>query len=96
MFDELVLSDLIPWGFAAVIVSGGAGFLRASRLRSLLIWTWSLLPLLLIGFIFLVNRSTDGWPFLMLLLAFLLLPWATLTTLSYNLVRRSREIKAGR
>jgi hypothetical protein len=69
LFDELVLSDLIPWGIAAVIVSGGLGLLRPSRLRSFMIWIWSLLPLLL--------------------------SWAALTTLSYNLVRRSREIQAG-
>jgi hypothetical protein len=95
VFDELVLTDLIPWAVAAVTVAAALGSLRRSRLRMLLIWIWSLLPLLLVASVPVVSRSFDGWPFLILLLIALLLPWATLTILSYNLVRRFREIQAG-
>ena len=51
--------------------------------------------MLLIVSVLVIIRSIDGWPFLALLLAMLLVPWLALTTLSYNLVRRFREIQAG-
>jgi hypothetical protein len=95
MFDELHLSDLIPWGVAAVVVACALGLLRRSSLRTWLICGWTLLPLLVVSTLFLFDPSVEGLSFLGLLLAGMLIPWAVLTVLSYNLVRRVREIMAG-
>lgn len=101
MFDEILLSDLVPWAVAAVVVAAALGCLRRSRLRSGLIWTWSLIPIgfvALIALIALVASDGDmasGLSFLAILLVAMLLPWAGLVLLSYNLVRRFREIHLG-
>jgi hypothetical protein len=94
MFDEVSLSDFIPWGVAAVIVACALGLLSKSRLRSWLIWSWTLLPLFVVSTVLLFSPSVEGLSFLGLLLAAMLLPWVALTVFSYNLVRRIREIMA--
>jgi hypothetical protein len=94
MFDEISLSDFIPWGVAAVFVACALGLLSKSRLRSWLICGWTLLPLFVVVTVFLFSPSVEGLLFLGLLLAAMLLPWAALTLFSYNLVRRVREIMA--
>jgi hypothetical protein len=96
MFEELYLYEPVPRGIAAVVIAGGLGCLPKSRLRTLLVCGWTLLPVLLVIRGFLFFPSIAALPSLGLLLTATLLPWAALTLLSYNLVQRIRGIVASR
>ena len=101
MFDDLWLSDLLPWGIGAVIVAAAMGFLPKSRLRFWLATLWTLLPALLCFAALLISVAEDpgAWSaalgFYGVFALITLPPWAALAGLSFNLVRRLREISIG-
>lgn len=89
--------DTEPSGFAylaiiASVVAGALGFLPRSHLRSILIWAWVLVPLI---FSLVYARSFDELGFSIAFAVILIIPWAGIVVLSYNLVRRFREIHLG-
>ncbi|MDB5697877.1 MAG: hypothetical protein JWN69_681 [Alphaproteobacteria bacterium] len=89
--------DTEPSGFTylaivASVVAGALGFLPRSYLRSILIWAWVLVPLI---FSLVYTRSFDELGIGIAFGVTLLIPWAGIAVLSYNLVRRFREIHLG-
>jgi len=92
---EQDVTPLFIWAAAtAAVVAAALGFLPRSRLRSALIWAWVSVP---VGLVLLVGFMTDFTPVevpVELLIA-TLIPWAGIVVLSYNLVRRFREIHLG-
>lgn len=98
VFDELAMRDLIGWAIAAVIVAGLIGMLRTSRLRSVLICVWAVAPFLIAGPTVAVSSGRDSsgsLPFMLTIGLAVGVPWNVLVLLSYNLVRRFREVKVG-
>jgi hypothetical protein len=70
------------------------GMLRRSRLRSALIWVWVSVP---VGWVLMVEFMIDSTSVEGVLehLILTLIPWAGIVVLSYNVVRRFREIHLG-
>lgn len=95
MFDELYLSSLAWVSVVAAVVASALGFLPAGRLRLCLITAWTLMPLWLITASVAMDWSVSrAWMFGLILVLLALPPWAVLTLLPFNLVRRVREIYA--
>ena len=92
MFDELYPSTLAYWGIAATLVGAALGLLPASRLRFGLVMVWALVPVWLVAITVVISGA---WIFGLVLMAIALPPWALLTLLPFNFVRRVREINAG-
>lgn len=98
MFDELMIQEV--WRLALIAAVGGAvlGALPRSRIRSVSIWTWALIPLAVAAAALCFTDSGQlgsSLSFVGLFLLASMLPWAGLVLLPYNLVRRARELHAG-
>lgn len=94
MWEEDV-TPLFFWAaVTASVVAAALGLLRRSRLRSALIWIWVLVP---VGWVLMVEFMTETTLVEVVLvhLILTLIPWAGIVVLSYNLVRRFREIHLG-
>ena len=102
MWDGIDATTLIGVALVAIAVATFLAFLRRSRTRSILIVIWTALPFLValasnIATVF-DSHSFDGTAFFGFTAVFTLLllpPWALLTLLPFNLVRRWREITVG-
>lgn len=102
MWDGIDTSTIASWGAVAIAVGGSLGFLRRSKSRTILIALWTALPFIIVCAASVATsfdmRSID-WPmaigFTAVFTMFLLPPWALLTLLPFNLVRRWRKINAG-
>lgn len=102
MWDELPVSTLVGLAAVSVAVGIGLGFLARSKTRTALVVVWTALPFLLA---LLANvaaaidtNSFDATAFFGFTAVFsfvLMPPWALLTLLPFNLVKRWREIEAG-
>lgn len=101
MWDEIAVSTLVGLAAVAIAVAAGLAFLKKSKARTTLIFSWTSLPCLLViaasvatvldhGF-----DATAFFGFTAMFSLFLLPPWALLTLLPFNLVRRWREIGSG-
>lgn len=100
MWDGLSTTTLVAWAAGAIAIGAGLGFLPRSRWRLSLIGIWSAAPVLLIawatGMTALDMGSVDltgSLGFAAVFTLLLLPPWALLTLLPFNLVRRYREIQ---
>ena len=91
MWEEDVTPLFIWAAVTASVVAAALGLLRRSRLRSALIWTWVSVP---VGWVLMVVFMTDFTSVEVVLehLMLMLIPWAGIVVLSYNVVRRFREI----
>jgi hypothetical protein len=100
MWDGLSTTMLIALAVVAVVVGAGLGLLPRSRWRFTLIGIWSAAPVILVlwatGMTAVDMRSIDlpmSLSFAAVFTLILLPPWALLTLLPFNLVRRYREIQ---
>jgi hypothetical protein len=94
MWEEDV-TPLFFWvAVTASVVAAALGLLRRSRLRSALIWIWVSVP---VGWVLIVALMTHTTLVEVVLehLILTLISWAGIVVLSYNLVRRFREIHLG-
>ncbi|HEY6916641.1 MAG TPA: hypothetical protein VI381_03275 [Allosphingosinicella sp.] len=100
MWDNIGLETILGCAIAAVIVGGGLGALRRSKTRTTLVTLWTALPVLLVCCVTVITSSdisgldwrvSLGFADVFILVFFL--PWALLTLLPFNLVRRFREIQ---
>ena len=102
MWDDVSATTLISLAVVAVTVAICLAYVRRSRTRTILIIAWTMLPFLVAlgattATVF-GTHSFDGTSFFGFTAVFTLLllpPWALLTLLPFNLVRRWREIEAG-
>lgn len=102
MWDGIYATRLIALAIVAVAVAAVLALLRRSRTRTILIVIWTALPFLValaanVATIF-GSQSFDGiavFGFTVVFTLLLLPPWALLTLLPFNLVRRWREIAVG-
>lgn len=98
MFDELLVQQIYRLGLAAALIGAAIGLLPRSRFRMALIWSWALMPLVLaavaVGFAE-AGQLASSTSFMGMFLLATLLPWAGLSLVPYNLVRRWRELRAG-
>lgn len=92
MWDDSEPSDFIDLAIVASVVAGALGFLPRSHLRSVLIWVWVFVPLILS---LVYTRSFDELGIGIAMAVILIIPWGGIAVLSYNLVRRFREIHPG-
>jgi purine-cytosine permease-like protein len=94
MWEEDVTPLFIWAAVTASVVAATLGMLRRSRLRSALIWIWVSVP---VGWVLMVEFMIDSTQVEGVLehLILTLVPWAGIVVLSYNLVRRLREIHLG-
>lgn len=94
MWEEDVTPLFIWAAVTASVVAATLGMLRRSRLRSALIWIWVSVP---VGWVLMVEFMIGSTQVEGVLehLILTLVPWAGIVVLSYNLVRRFREIHLG-
>jgi xanthine/uracil permease len=102
MWDDISATTLIGLAVAAVLVAILLAYLRQSRTRTILIVVWTALPFLVAlgaNIATVVDTQSFDSPgffgFTAVFTLLLLPPWAMLTLLPFNLVRRWREIRAG-
>ena len=100
MFDEISLSTIAIWSGATAIVGAAIGLLRRSVIRYALIISWTALPLIWILLAVSMTALDTGdaqWAmsfgFVVVFTLMLLPPWALLTLLPFNLVRRCRDVQ---
>ena len=98
MFDELIAQDV--WRLTLVVVAGSEalGLLARSHIRSLLIWTWALVPLTVAITALCSTKSGQlgsSLSFVGLFSLASLLMWVTPALLAYNFLRRMRELSSG-
>lgn len=98
MWDGISQTTLIAWVVAAITVGSGLGFLRRSKIRTTLIAVWTAFPVILVWGAAAISSFDKGsiefamsLGFVAVFTLMLLPPWAVLTLLPYNLVRRLRE-----
>ncbi len=96
------VSTLVSLAAVAVAVGIGLGFMARSKTRTILVVVWTGLPALLslavnVATAFDINGfdAAAFFGFTVVFSLMLLPPWALLTLLPFNLVRRWREIEAG-
>ncbi|MFD1612829.1 hypothetical protein ACFSCW_13565 [Sphingomonas tabacisoli] len=102
MWDGISLQTLAVWAVVATTVASCLGLLPRGRTRVALVTLWVGLPVMIVCWACVVS-SFDGEGFdwvgffgpLAVFTLFLLPPWALLTLLPFNLVRRFRDIHAG-
>lgn len=92
MWGDIEPSGFIYLAIIASVVAGALGFLPRSHLRSGLIWAWVFAPLILS---LVYTRSFDELGIGIAMAVILIIPWGGIAVLSYNLVRRFREIQPG-
>ena len=98
MWDEMYVSTLVGLAAVAVAVGFGLGFLKKSKARTVLIVVWTAPPCLLafgasVATAFDTHSfdATAFFGFNAVFSLFVVPPWALLTLLPFNLVRRSRD-----
>ena len=102
MWDEISATTLAAWATGAIIVGSGLGLLPRSRWRLVLIGILAPAPVLLVIWAVVMTAVDKGsldlpmsFGFTAVFTMLLLPPWALLTLLPFNLVRRYREIQHG-
>lgn len=102
MWDKISATTLAAWAIGAIIVGSGLGFLPRSRWRLVLISVLAAapeLPVIWVVVMTAVDKGSLDWStsfgFTVVFTMLLWLPWALLTLLPFNLVRRYREIQHG-
>ena len=102
MWDGLTVTTLASWAVGAILVGSGLGFLPPSRWRFVLISILTAAPVLLVMWAVVMTAVDKGsldlpmsFGFTAVFTMLLLPPWALLTLLPFNLVRRYREIQHG-
>lgn len=102
MWDEISATTLAACATGAIILGSGLGFLPRSRWRLVLIGILAAAPVLLVIWAMIMTAVDKGsldlpmsFGFNAVFTMLLLPPWALLTLLPFNLVRRYREIQHG-
>ena len=98
MWDELYLSDLLPWGCLAIVGGSGLGFLPRSQVREYLLCASCLLPIVFVFYVGSFLQVGDfllAIPFFVMLLVLLIPLWGGLALLGFNIVRKVLDWKAG-
>jgi hypothetical protein len=98
MFDVLIAQEIWRLAIAAAVGGAAMGLLPRSRIRSVSIWTWTMMPLALAGAalgITEIGQLGSSLSFVGMFVLVSLPPWAGLALLPYNLVRRAREVRSG-